>query len=61
MEKIPQRTKSNDIPLKFDSRYVFSDTLIRISRVITEEKLIENMIMSTQLPYVFTEEPIPLE
>jgi hypothetical protein len=61
MEEIPQRTKSNDIPLKFDSRYVFSDTLIRISRVITEEKLIENMIMSTQLPYVFTEEPIPLE
>ena len=34
---------SDDIPLKFDSRYVFSDTLIRISRVITEEKLVKGL------------------
>ena len=61
MEKNPQKTIANDIPLKFDSRYVFSDTLIRTSRLITDEKIIENIIMSTQLPYVFTEEPIPLE
>ena len=61
MEKNPPKEKANDIPLKFDSRYVFSDTLIRTSRLITDEKIIENMIMSTQLPYVFTEEPIPLE
>lgn len=61
MEKNPPKEKTNDIPLKFDSRYVFSDTLIRTSRLITDEKVIENMIMSTQLPYVFTEEPIPLE
>ena len=61
MEKNPPKEKTNDIPLKFDSRYVFSDTLIRTSRLITDEKVIENMIMSTQLPYVFTEDPIPLE
>ena len=52
---------TQDIPFKFDSRFVFSDTFIRTSRLISDEKSIENMIMSTQLPYVFTEEPIPLE
>ena len=61
METNNSKTKASDIPLKFDSRYVFSDTLIRTSRLISEEKIVENMIMSTQLPYVFTEEPIPLE
>jgi hypothetical protein len=61
METNNSKTKACDIPLKFDSRYVFSDTLIRTSRLISDEKIIENMIMSTQLPYVFTEEPIPLE
>ena len=61
MEKDEVKAKSScDIPLKFDSRFVFSDTLIRTSRLISEEKSVENMIMSTQLPYVFTEEPIPL-
>ena len=52
---------SSDIPCKFDSRFVFSDTLIRASRLINNEKAVENMIMATELPYVFTEEPIPLE
>ena len=52
---------SGDIPFKFDSRFVFPDTFLRTSRLISEEKSVENMIMSTQLPYVFTEEPIPLE
>ena len=50
-----------DIPSRFDSRFVFSDTFIRVSRLINDEKIVENMIMSTPLPYVFTEEPIPLE
>jgi hypothetical protein len=50
-----------NIPSKFDSRFVFSDTLIRVSRLIGDEKIVENMVMSTPLPYVFTEEPIPLE
>ena len=50
-----------EIPSIFDSRFVFSDTLIRVSRLISEEKIVKNMIMSTPLPYVFTEEPIPLE
>ena len=52
METNNSKTKASDIPLKFNSRYVFSDTLIRTSRLISEEKIVENMIMSTQLPYV---------
>ena len=60
MEKNTIKCSSN-IPCKFDSRFVFSDTLIRTSRLISNEKTVENMIMATQLPYVFTEEPIPLE
>ena len=53
--------KPSDIPLKFNCRYVFPDTITRASQLISEEKEIENLIMSTQLPYVFTDEPIPLE
>lgn len=50
----------NKIPFKFDSRYVFSDTATRIIRLFGDEKSVENLIMSTQLPYVFTNDPIPL-
>ena len=51
----------NQIPCKFDSRYVLSDTPTRISRMINNEKSVEKLIMSTQLPYVFTKEPVPME
>ena len=61
MEKIVPEEKPNDIPLKFDCRYVFPDTITRASQLVGEEKEIERLIMSTQLPYVFTDEPIPLE
>ena len=50
----------NQIPFKFDSRYVLSDTPTRISRMINDEKFVEKLMMSTKLPYVFTNEPIPL-
>ena len=51
----------NQIPFKFDSRYVLSDTPTRISRMINDENFIEKLMMSTNLPYVFTNEPIPLD
>ena len=51
--------KIKQIPFKFDSRYVFSDTVIRIMRILENEKTVENLVMSTKLPYVFTNEPIP--
>ena len=50
----------NELPFKFDSRYVLSDTPTRISRMVNDEKFIEKLIMSTQLPYVFTDEKNPL-
>ena len=54
------QNKINQIPFKFDSRFVFSDTLSRILRLVGEEKGLENLVMSTKLPYVFTNEPVPL-
>ncbi len=54
------KNQPNKIPFKYDSRFVFSDTPTRISRMVTDEKSVENLVMSTQLPYVFTHEPIPL-
>ena len=54
------QNKINQIPFKFDSRFVFSDTLTRILRLVGEDKGVENLVMSTKLPYVFTNEPIPL-
>ena len=54
------QNKINQIPFKFDSRFVFSDTLSRILRLVGEERGLENLVMSTKLPYVFTNEPVPL-
>ena len=58
MEK--KQNSVNRIPFKFDGRYVLSDTSTRITRLANDEKCVGNLIMSTQLPYVFTDEPIPL-
>ena len=49
------------IPVKFTSRFVFSDTLTRVSRIITTEKNIETLVMSTQLPYIFSFDSTPLK
>ena len=49
------------IPLKFTSRFVFSDTLTRINKIITTEKNIEKLVMSTQLPYIFSLDSTPLK
>ena len=54
------QNKINQIPFKFDSRFVFSDTVTRILRLVDEDKRVENLVMSTKLPYVFTNDPIPL-
>ena len=55
-----KETNVNKIPFKFDSRYVLKDTPTRISRMANDEKFIENLMSSTKLPYVFTNDPIPL-
>ena len=46
---------------KFDLRYVINDSLSRISILLRDEKYIEKLMMSTQLPYIFTKDPIPME
>ena len=50
----------NKIPFKFDSRYVFSDTLTRMKKIVGEDKGVENLVMASKLPYVFTKDPVPL-
>ena len=50
----------NKIPFKFDSRYVFSDTLTRMKKIVREDKRVENLVMASKLPYVFTKDPVPL-
>ena len=59
MENCSQN-KKHQIPFKYDSRYVFTDTVQRIFRLVGEDKGVENLIMATKLPYVFTKEPVPL-
>ena len=39
------------IPYKFDSRYIFEDSLTRIFRIISEAKQLEELITNTKLPY----------
>ena len=41
------------IPYKFDSRYVFEDSVTRIFRLISETKTLEEIMENTKLPYVF--------
>ncbi len=45
--------KNIKIPYKFDSRYVFEDSLTRIFRIISDAKNVEELIINTKLPLVF--------
>ena len=53
--------EQNTFQSKYDLRYVINDTLSRISLILNDVKYIEKITTSTQLPYIFTNEPIPLE
>ena len=48
------------IPYKFDSRYVFEDSSTRIFKLITEIKQLEELITNTKLPYVFSDDSLPI-
>ena len=48
------------IPYKFDSRYIFEDSLPRIFRLINEAKSLEELIRKTKLPYVFSDDQNPI-
>ena len=51
----------NKVQCKYDGRCIINDTLSRISLILKDVKIIEKIVMSTQLPYIFTTNPIPLE
>lgn len=44
---------------KHEASYVFSDNISRISKILNDKKVIEGLNSQTQLPYLFTEKPIP--
>ena len=43
------------IPYKFDSRYVFEDSVTRIFRLISDAKALEELLTNTKLPYIFAD------
>lgn len=52
--------ESNIFPNKYDARYVINDTHSRICKMVNDAKYIEKIVMATQLPYLFTNQPKPL-
>ena len=51
---------NNKLIYKYDLRYIINDSLSRISIILRDEKYIEKLVMSTQIPYIFTKDPIPM-
>jgi hypothetical protein len=56
----PHNINNLKIPYKFDSRYVFEDSLTRIFRLVSEVKPLEELITDTKLPYVFANGKSPI-
>ena len=48
------------IPYKFDSRYVFEDSIVRIFRLLSQCKAIEQLLTNTKLPLVFSDDNSPI-
>ena len=51
--------RQTKIPYKFSSRYIFSDTLHRIIRMLEDEQKFKELIMLTDLPNVFSDNNTP--
>ncbi len=49
------------IPKKFETSYVFNDSVSRISLLLTQNENIEKINKKTQLPYLFTDKPTPIQ
>ena len=60
MENENLEARSVNIPSKFEGRFVFEDSFIRVSKTVGEEKTISKIIMATKLPYLFTDKKKPL-
>ena len=54
-----KNSKQIKIPYKFDSRYIFKDSLLRIERLIKEIKSLEDSVMNTKLPFIFSKDNNP--
>ena len=50
----------NRIPKKFETSYVFNDLMTSIFSLLIQNENIEKLNNNTQLPYLFTNKPIPL-
>jgi len=48
------------IPKKFETSYVFNDLMTSIFSLLIQNENIEKLNSNTQLPYLFTNKPIPL-
>ena len=54
------KNKELKIPYKFDSRCIVEDSITRMFRLVTEYKPIEQIIINTKLPYIFSETNAPI-
>ena len=52
--------ENTKMPYKFDSKYISEDSISRIYRLINEKKTIELLIMNTKLPYIFSDNEVPI-
>ena len=55
-----EKLENIKIPYKFDSRYVFNDSLVRISKIISEVESLKEIIERTKLPYIFSNGKSPI-
>ena len=53
--------KEIKIPYKFESRYAFKESLVRIIRLINEERSIEDLVKRTKLPFIFSKDNSPIQ
>ena len=51
----------NRIPKKFETSYVFKDLMTSIFSLLIQNENIEKLNNNTQLPYLFTNKPIPIK
>ena len=49
------------IPKKFETSYVYNDSISRISLLLTQNENIEKINKKTQLSYLFTDKPKPIQ
>ena len=48
-------------PMTFEASYVFSDTINRIDNILTDIQKIKLINTKTQIPFIFTNKPIPID